>query len=126
MERRRFIGAAAAAASIPYVADSGKGATQDTPDGDIMLTELGISSKESPARSVDMAFVELRDLVDSEATIGVTGVAYDDEPGEVTLRVGLSSGEVSTHHSADEARELARDLMNAADHAEREVVTDGD
>jgi len=86
------------------------------------MTDDRLGSRRTPSGSVDDAFaaVDIPMPAAEHGSIDVAGYAYNDEPGEVELRIG-DRLTVEIVLDADRARELAATLTDAADDAEAEL-----
>ena len=114
MERRTFLGAAAAAAALP----TSKVALEERPDVDV-ASGNGCSTARFSKRSDVWSDVEILSHGDDDSTsVSVFGEWLDDEPGHVTLHVTNDFVSLRASVDPDEARELAADLEAAAAHAD--------
>lgn len=112
MQRRAFLGAAAALTALPN--DVATDGCNDEPD----CSTDGSSSVSMPRREGVWSAMEMSELVDEDATVSATGYAYDDEPSRVDLTVSTDAGwSLHLSLSPQQAIELAMDLEGAADHA---------
>ena len=108
MDRRAFLGAAAAVAALPSTAGG------ETDGGD-----LGSAVERFPTRGDVWSAVEFRQHgFDENADLVVVGQWFDDEPGYVEVNFSNQFARLTVAIDPDEARGLARDLLEAADHAE--------
>lgn len=113
MERRAFLGAAAALAALPDL-QSGDGESRVAGPAE-SVTEDRLSAG---SMSGVWTAAELGELVDEESSVSVSGWNYDDEdPSHVMMHVTQQVVGLSLSLSPERARELAADLEAAADHA---------
>lgn len=114
MQRRTFLGAAAAVASLPSE-------VQDSSDTDVS------EAPEPVRRSYDWSLWSATELfaggVDEETGLSVNGYHLPDEPEEcgVEILVSNRTGQIVLSLPSERAREVAEDLVAAADFAESGV-----
>ena len=104
MNRRAFLGAAAALGTLPTNA-SGEVEADDV--------EFPEAASERVATRQAHASVELPNEW-GEADLSVTGEWLDDEPGHVTLSFSLDVASVQVSVDGDEARAFAAEIEEAA------------
>lgn len=109
MNRRTFLGAAAALAIPPKEVD-GRGAT--------VRSNHGASRKSFPTHTSGWSAIEVPESTDEDTEFGVTGFHYDDEPSQVQLSIKQTHRSVLLNPDPLQARSLANDLLAAARHAE--------
>ena len=114
MERRTFLGAAAAVAALSTSAGSAADRAEVSTD-----TDLGTSMARFPSRGEVWSDVEFKQHgLDEAAELRVAGSWLDDEPGHVDVHFSNRFAHLTISVGPDEAREVARDLLEAAEHAE--------
>jgi hypothetical protein len=107
MNRRGFLGAAAALGTLPATTSGEVKADDDAPTA---ATER-VATREAHA-SVDLPNEF------GEADLSVQGEWLDDEPGHVTLSFSLDVASVQVSVDGDEARAFAAEIEEAARFAE--------
>ena len=94
--------------------------TDDT-EKSVVRRSDNLGSRHSRLEGVDGAALSVdTPEIFSEASIGVSGFAYDDEDGEVQLTLG-SDISIGVWLDVSDARALAEQLALAADEADAEV-----
>jgi len=108
MNRRTFLGAAAALGTLPAGTAAGLEAdSDDLPEA----AQQTVASREAHA-SVDLPNEW------GDADLSVTGEWLDDEPGHVTLSFSMGVADVQVSVDGDEARAFAAEIEAAAAFAE--------
>lgn len=104
MNRRTFLGAAAALGTLPTAASA---------EVEVDGTEVPDAASERVATREAHASVDLPNEF-GEADLSVTGEWLDDEPGHVTLSFSLDVASVQVSVDGDEARAFAAEIEEAA------------
>lgn len=117
--RRRFLGAAAAAAGLAGFTGTST-ATSNQPDIDIERGDYGTVRGTLPKRSSNGGFLELYNPHDRDATVRAKAwhISDDEEESHVALSVAMDACNFSVNVTPEEARTIAQDLEAAADVAE--------
>jgi len=115
--RRAFLGAAAAAASLTAITGVST-ATQRTTPVETYRGEYGTHRADLPKRDSRGTFIELWNPDDRESELQAKAYHHDDGESRVTLGIEVDSAAIDTGLTPGQARDLARDLRTAADHAE--------
>ena len=113
MKRRLFLAATAGLGMLPGVGDD-----IDSPVTEVRRDDYG--SEHTAVESGDPVFgaVHVHDMVESEADINVHGYSYDDESSQVECDISVDGAGITLGFDPDRARELAAELVTAADAAE--------
>jgi len=114
--RRRLLGGAAALATIPA---TGAAEPVDEEDDDVDTdTGDGTGRHHAGKHGGLWASIDLGEVIDEDVEVGVTGLAFDDEPGTVAVSIATAPASLSLDVPPDRARAIADDLAEAADAAE--------
>ena len=113
MQRREFLGAAAALSALP---------ASTTPEAtaarlDISSDRFGVTQASVQSGEPVFGAVYIGEMVDGESDISVSGCSFDEDPPKVNCTVDIGGTEVELWFSPDRAHSLAEELTLAANAA---------
>lgn len=113
MNRRQFLGAAAAATGLSIPDD-------EQPAVDVSRDDLGSACASVEPGDPVAGTVHFAAEDDPEADLSVKGYAYDDEQSMVECFVSVGSATITLSFSPERAEGIAAELMAAAEFADEE------
>ena len=113
--RRAFVAGLVALGLLPVAVDDADGRRVDAR---VERDDIGTTRAAVESGSSVYGAVEIGEYVDDGADISVTGYNYDDERGEIEVKVAVGATDVTLCSSPERARGLADELRTAAQYAE--------